>query len=125
MIDHERTMLVYLKLAEIARLKKQTMGRDRFLVLGGAAALRAGWPDVAEKCRAALLAAAARHPLSQYDTFADALRDPDFKPYLARTDRFCPFEQAESLLDGLGLTPEDLQPRGEETNGELAARWIG
>ena len=47
MIDHERIMLVYLQLADVAHRKRQTLGRGRFLVLGGAAALRAGWPAVA------------------------------------------------------------------------------
>lgn len=125
MIDHERIMLAYLQLADVAHLKRQTLGRGRFLVLGGASALRAGWPEVAERCRAAILADAPKHLLGRYPSFADAMRDADFKPFLVRTEKFCPFEQAESLLDGLGLTAEDARQSDDESLGDIATRLVG
>lgn len=125
MIDQERTMLVYLQLADVARRKRQAIGRGKFLVLGGASALRAGWPDVAECCRAAILADSPHHLIGRYDSFADALRDPDFKPFLTRTERFCPFEQAESLLEGLGTSADDLSQTEDESKGDVAKRLIG
>lgn len=125
MIDHERIMLVYLQLADVAHRKRQTLGRGRFLVLGGASALRAGWPEVAELCRTAILGEAPKHLLGRYPSFADAMRDPDFKPFLVRTEKFCPFEQAESLLDGLGLTPNEARQSDDESLGDIAMRLVG
>lgn len=119
MIDHERAMLLYLQLADVSRRKQQTGGRDKFLVLAGVEALRAGWPDVAELCRTAVVEDAPRHLLGQYETFADALRDADFQPFVRRMERFCPFEQAEALLEGLGLpTTHDFAEN--ETAGKKA-----
>lgn len=119
MIDHERAMLLYLQLADVSRRKQQTGGRDKFLVLAGIEALRGGWPDVAELCRAAVVEDAPRHLLGHYDTFADAMRDADFQPFVRRMERFCPFEQAESLLEGLGL-PTSHEFAEDETVGARA-----
>lgn len=124
MIDHERALLTYLKLADVAWRKGQRLGRDKLLVLAGAAALRAGWPDVAEGCRAAVVASSPRHLLGKYDTFANAMRDADFQPFLRRTERFCPFEQAEALLAGLGLDADETS-EADTSVGARANRLLG
>ncbi len=122
MADPEAAMVAYARLADVSRLKSQTGGQDKFLILTGIAALRAGWPDVAERCREIVAGHAPRHLLAGYDTFADALRDADFQPFVRRMERFCSVERAESLLAGLGfaMTP-DL---GDRSPGEFVLNLL-
>lgn len=116
MPDHEIAMCGYVQLAVISDQKQQAQPRDRFLLLAGVEACRAGWLEVAERCRTLIVAANPRHQLHWHATMADALRDPDFQQLAARWEKYCPFEQAEHLLLQLGRSPEGDQPdvpRGE------------
>ncbi|MGD9853422.1 MAG: hypothetical protein AB7U20_00570 [Planctomycetaceae bacterium] len=116
--DPERAMLMYAEMASIAARKQQMIGRDRFLVLAGAAATRAGWPDIAERCRDLIAARAPRHVIAQHRSFAEALRDEEFAPFLRQTERFCSPERAEHLLSEMAIAlPE---PRSGESTGDLA-----
>jgi hypothetical protein len=103
MHDYEPAMLAYAKLAAVSQERGQYLGRNRFLVLAGAAACRAGWPEVAERCRQLVLENNAAHLVGKSATFADALRDVEFQPFLKQLERLCPLETAEHLLRGLGL----------------------
>ncbi len=102
MFDHEAAMLAYARLARISAQKKQLLGTHRFLLLAGAAACRAGWLDVAERCRAIVVAQNSKHFLTHSGTFADALREPGNFGYFTQLERFCSFEQAEHLLNDNG-----------------------
>lgn len=116
MPDHETAMCAYVQLAVISGQKRQGHVRDRFLLLAGVEACRAGWPDVAQRCRELIVGGNPAHQLSRHSTFADALRDSDFQLLVNRWERYCPYEQAEHLLLQLGLAPEGDQPeisRGE------------
>ena len=116
MHDHELAMCAYVQLAVISDEKRQAPARDRFLLLAGVEACRAGWLEVADRCRALIVAANPAHQLHRHATMADALRDPDFQRLAAKWEKYCPFEQAEHLLLQLGLTPEGDQP--EVSRGE-------
>ncbi len=98
MPDSEADMLAYLQLAALSTEKQQTLGRDRFLILAGAAACRAGYLDIANRCREIVLVTNPRHLIRKYASFAAALRSPDFEPLLKQLSRLCPPEQAEHLL---------------------------
>ncbi|MEX0704921.1 MAG: hypothetical protein WD069_22670 [Planctomycetales bacterium] len=105
MPPEESKMLVYAALADLARRRRQYGGSDRFLVLAGAAACRAGWPAVADRCRELVLADNPAHLVGRWPTFADALRDSDFAPFLKRLERFCPLERGELILRELDEPP--------------------
>lgn len=111
-------MRMYAELALIAAQRRQMFGRDRFLLLAGVAATRAGWADVASRCRELIVSHAPQHLIGRYASFADALRDEDFAPFLRRMARFCPPERAEHLLRGLGITVPDAG--SGESAGEAA-----
>ena len=124
MPDHERAMLAYAKLAEISHQRRQDQGRDKLLVLAGAAACRAGWPDVAARCRDIIVADNPSHMLARFATFADALRDDGFQTFLKARRRFCSYERAEHLLNELDV---DLETAGEGSGlsaGALAQRLL-
>ena len=116
MRDHEVAMCAYVQLAVLSDEKQQIPARDRFLLLAGVEACRAGWLDVAECCRAKLVSSNPAHQLTRHATVADALRDEDFQLLASRWERYCPYEQAEHLLLQLGRDPAGDQPeilRGE------------
>ena|SRR5579863_5125550 len=120
MIDHESAMLAYMRLANVSQQKHQLLGRDKLLVLGAAAACRAGWPDVAERCRQLILAHNPAHLIGNFSTVADALRSGDFAPLLKQHERLCGYERAEFLVNDLGLEPAPRPEGGEKTAGEVA-----
>ena len=99
-------MLNYVKLAALSAGKGQPLGRDRFLILAGAAACRAGLLDVAERCRELVLHDNPRHLIGGFDSFPDAMRSEDFTPLLKHLQRLCPVEQAEYLLQSNVVTDE-------------------
>ena len=91
-------MLVYIQLAEIAEHKQQRIGRDRFLVLAGAAACRAGYLEIAEQCSAIIKQNNPLHFLLRYQSFPVALRDDDFSHFLQQLEKNYNFERAEYML---------------------------
>ena len=108
MRDHETAMQVYVKLAVISEQKKQPQVRDRFLLLAGVEACRAGWPDVANRCKEKLVTSNPAHQAHLFETMADALRNADFQNLVAHWERYCPFEKAEAMLRQLNL-PASVQ----------------
>lgn len=106
MPDYERAMLMYARLAAISQDKQQLAGRDKFLILTGAEACRAGWPDVAARCRELVVANNPAHMLNRYETFPGALRDEEFGVFLKQLERFCTHEKAEHLLSELEISPD-------------------
>lgn len=105
MLDHEAAMVAFVKLAGIAQSKQQLLQRDKFLLLGGAAACHAGWLAVADRCRQLVLAHNPAHLIGHYETFAEALRDESFQTYFKQLTRFCSYERAEHFLTELAIAP--------------------
>lgn len=106
MRDHEAGMSVYVQLAMMSDQAHQSQVRDRFLLLAGVEACRAGWPDVAARCREKLLASNPKHQAHRHATIADALRDAEFQSLVVHWERYCPFEKAEAMLRQLNLPPK-------------------
>lgn len=108
-------MLAYVRLAALSQRKQQLGGRDKFLILAGAEACRAGWPEVAKRCRALVLENNPAHLLHRYTSIPEALQDEDFHTYLKQLERFCGLEKAEHLLAELGIevdVPADRRDAG-------------
>jgi hypothetical protein len=124
MPDDERAMLAYAKLAEISHAKQQDQGRDKLLVLAGAAACRAGWPEVAARCRDLIVAGHPSHLLARFATFADALRDEEFVTFLKSRQRLCSYERAEHLLRELGNEDELTEAVNEASVGDRALTFL-
>jgi len=105
MRDHEAAMSVYVQLAVMSDQAQQVQVRDRFLLLAGVEACRAGWPEVAARCREKLLASKPKHQAQRHPTLAEALRDTDFQSLVVHWERYCPFEKAEAMVRQLNLPP--------------------
>lgn len=123
MPDHELAMLAYAMLARVSQEKRQFVPRDKFLVLAGAAACHAGWPEVAERCRHLVLEHNPLHQLDRFPSFVEAMRGEEVPLLLKPLQRFCSYERAEHLLHELGLDPmaweRDVQTAGERALREL------
>lgn len=117
-MNEDRATLLFARLAAVSAQRGQTAGRNRFLILAGIAATRAGWAAVAARCHHLVITSAPRHLLSRSVTFAEALRDPDFAQFCRQLCRFCSPERAEHLLSELGL---DADP---DTDGEDSAARV-
>jgi hypothetical protein len=104
MSNPDLAMIQYLELAKFSQARRQLAGRDRFLILAGVAACRAGFLDVAETCRERVLKHNPRHLLGQWATLPEALRSEDFPALYHQLERFCSVEKAESLLSGLNAS---------------------
>lgn len=120
MADHERAMLAFVQLAVLSQQKGQLPGRDKFLVLAAASACRAGWPEVAERCRELVLEHNPAHIVGRSPTFVDTMRSPDFAPFLRQLERFASYEKAEHLLAELGINPSPPQKDDGRNAGEYA-----
>jgi hypothetical protein len=125
MPDHDAAMLAFVKLAGVSQSRGQLGPRDKFLMLAGVAATRAGWSTVAARCRELVLAHNPSHLARRYATFADALRDTDFQPYLKQLERFCSYERAEHHLSQLEITPELPPISARITSGDYALLLLG
>ena len=115
MRDHEAAMCVYVQLAVISHRKRQGQVRDRFLLLAGVEACRAGWPEVAACCRQRLIASNPAHQANRHATVADALRNEEFQQLVVHWERYCPFERAEAMLRQLNLPASEPT---EKSTGE-------
>lgn len=119
-MDHASAMLAFLKLSGVSQTRQQFGPRDKFLVLGGAAALKAGWPDVAERCRELVLTHNPAHHLGRYSTFAEALTNAEFDEFFRHLGRFCSYERAEHLLTELRIAPGLPPLAGDLGDGDYA-----
>jgi hypothetical protein len=124
MRDHEAAMLAYVRLADVSLRKRQPLGRDKFLVLAAAAACRAGWPEVAERCRALVLEHNHAHLIGKFATVADALRGEEFAPLVKQHERLCSYERAEFLLNDLGLETPAAADAAEKSAGQIALDYL-
>jgi hypothetical protein len=120
MRDHEAAMLAYVRLAEVSLRKRQPLGRDKLLVLAAAAACRAGWPEVAQRCRELVLEHNPAHLIGKFATVADALRSEEFAPLVKQHERLCGYERAEFLINDLGLEPASPPESAERSAGQIA-----
>jgi hypothetical protein len=117
-MNHQSAMLAYVRLAEVSQRKRQLIGRDKLLVLAAAAACRAGWIDVGERCRQLVLEHNPAHLIGTFPTAADAIRSDNFTPLLNQLERMCGYERAEFLVSELGL--ETRPEESDRTAGQLA-----
>ena len=122
---YAEAMLAYAKLAAISQQKRQLLGRDKLLILTGAAACRAGWPEVAARCRELVIANNQSHLVGRTETFADAMRTEEFEPLLKRLERMCSYEKAEHLLSEMDENPASRQPNSDSDIGRTALEILG
>ncbi|MDA0832001.1 MAG: hypothetical protein O2955_07500 [Planctomycetota bacterium] len=120
MANDAREMLMYLRLALISRHKSQLLPCDKFLVLTGVSALKAGYPDIAENCHQYVTRHQPSHLLSEYSNLSEAMIDDDFQPYLRVLQKFCSFEQAEHLLQNSDDAPSNVSFDAERDEYECA-----
>lgn len=125
MPNHDRFLWVYFQLAEISQQKKQFHPRDKFLILAGVEACRAGYLEIANRAREIILDHNSNHLLKKQTSFADAMRDEEFLHFVTSLEKsFCNREQAEHLLFQASGAPGDseaLPKYDQPSDSELAS----
>ena len=125
MYDHEAAMLAFVKLAGVSQSRRQLGPRDKFLLLAGVAASRAGCLAVARRCRELVLAHNPSHLVRRYETLELALGDGEFQAFLKQLSRFCSYEKAEHHLSQLDISPDIPNLSTKLSAGEYALLLLG
>ena len=107
---------VYLRLAWASERRHRPLVRDKLLVLGGACASMMGEEAAAEDCRTRILANNTGHMLRRFESFAEALTDPDFRHYLDHLEKRYSLEKGEMMLEQLAVS----LPRRVEYSSDAA-----
>ncbi len=124
MLEPFQELILYLRVAQAFKNRLQMSDRDRALVLAGTCASVLNMDSIANFCQKLVLQNNQGHMLRKYETFADALKDPDFGVFLKQVRRKLMPEQAESQLMTLGYEC-DVRPGDYETKQEFAAAVMG
>lgn len=107
--NFEAEMISAILLADLSHRRKQWLGRDRLLLLAGAAATRSGCLKVAERCHSLITERSKRHLLNRFETFPEALRDEEFQQFLKQAEKQLSLEQAEQLLEMQSLSWQQIE----------------
>ena len=97
-----KELILFLRLAQAFKNRLQMSDRDRALVLAGCYASILQMAPVSGFCRQLILQNNHGHMIRKWDSFADALEDPDFGVFLKQVRRRLPTERAETLLIEFG-----------------------
>jgi hypothetical protein len=114
----------YLHLARAAELRRQSLVRDRVLLLAAVIAAQIDLAPIAAACRQRILAHNSGHLIGRFKTVAAALEEEDFQALVVQlSGRYGP-ERVEQLVVQLGIE------RGREraayhSDGEYAASLLG
>ncbi|HEX4145970.1 MAG TPA: hypothetical protein VHY91_20890 [Pirellulales bacterium] len=122
MPDSEQTLVTYLDLAVASQQRRRLSESDKLTVLAAVTGLHLGWPEVAEACRAQVLAHNPRHLVRRWPTIEAALATERFQLYLKHVQRQYPPERAEYMLGCLGQRPVFTGSSAHEMASQLLAK---
>ncbi len=109
-------LFVYLALAQASGRRQRPFVRDRLLALAGAIAAELQLEPIAAYCRHLVLLHNPGHQMRRWPTVEEAVDHLDFLHLLVSIERRYPIERAESLLERLGLRPQ--QDRADYASDE-------
>lgn len=94
---------MYLHLARASEARQRMHVRDRLLVVAAVLASRNELPRIAAYCRERILKHNPAHLIQRWDTVFEAAGDPEFAHFLRHIERRYPPENAEGMMQSLGL----------------------
>lgn len=99
LIDAKRELVLYLRLSQAFKERRQMQERDKALVIGGACASMMQMPAIEKFCRSVILQRNRGHMLKRWESFTEALEDEDFHLLLRQIRKKIPEERALELLE--------------------------
>lgn len=117
-------LIIYLRAAQAFKDRLRMSDRDRALVMAGTCASVLQMKPIAGFCRQLVLQHNQGHMLRKYESFSNALEDPDFGVFLKQVRRKLSPEHAESQTVTLGYEC-DVLPTDYSTKTEYAAAVMG
>lgn len=103
MPDHVDRLAMYLHLSRASEARRRMHVRDRLLVIAAVLASRNELPRIAAYCRQRILEHNPHHLIKRWDTVFEAAGDPEFAHFLRHIERRYPPENAEGMMQSLGL----------------------
>jgi hypothetical protein len=114
----------YLHLARAAQRRRQTLVRDRVLLLAAVIAAQIDLEPIAAACREMILAHNPRHIVGRWPTIVAALAEENFQSLVNQlSTRYSP-EHAERMVEQLGIE-RDSERANYPSDGEFAAALLG
>lgn len=127
MTDTFNELILNLRLAQAFKTKWRLPDRDRALVLAAVNACHLDMPAIAAFCRQLILQNNHGHMVRKWESINAALVDPDFLHFCKQLARKLPVEQAETILQELGvpceLTAEDFPDNSTYAAAILGVEW--
>ncbi len=124
MIEPRRELIMFLRLAQAFRSRRQMQDRDRALIIAGTCASLLQLKTIANFCRMLILQNNQGHMMKKWPTFAEAIEEEDFIVFLKHIRKRLPAEKAESLLAEMDYQCE-VRKSDCKTNEEFAAAVMG
>lgn len=124
LIDPKRELILFLRLSQAFKKRRQMSDRDRALVIGGTCAALMQMKSIASFCRAMILQNNRGHMIGKWETFSDAIEDGDFQTLLRQVRKKLPEDKAHELLEELEYECE-VRKESCKTNEEFAAAVLG
>jgi len=113
----------YLHLARAAELRRQSLVRDRVLVLAAVIAAQIDLAPIAAACREQILAHNPGHMIGRWPTVGAALGEEDFQTLVNQlSTRYGP-ERVETLVERLGIERAN-ERAAYASDGEFAAALL-
>ena len=113
----------YLHLARAAELRRQSLVRDRVLVLAAVIAAQIDLAPIAAACREQILAHNPGHVIGRWPTVGAALGEEDFQTLVNQlSTRYGP-ERVETLVERLGIERAN-ERAAYASDGEFAAALL-
>jgi hypothetical protein len=103
MLPSMHLLASYLHLARASGMRRRPDVRVRLLVLAAVAAAYGSLGRIAAHCRQLVLEHNPRHTIGRWETVELALSEEDFLHFLRHLEKRYPLEQAERMLNTLGL----------------------
>ncbi len=123
-MDPLKELIVYLRVAQAFKNRLQMSDRDRALILAATCASMLKMNSIANFCKQMVLQNNRGHMLRKYETFHDALEDPDFGVFLKQVRRKLSFVDAQAKLSAFEYFC-DVRESDYETDTEYAAAVMG
>lgn len=103
MTEDHFALAMYLHLARASELRRRWMVRDKLLLVCAQRAQGLGLSELAEHCRARILAHNPGHLVGHFATIAEAAGDERFAALSQQAERAYSGEKAEYMLQSLGI----------------------
>lgn len=101
-IDPSKELVLYARLSQAYKSRRQMQDRDRALVMSGVCASMLNMAPIAKFCRQLIMQNNRGHMMKRYESFDAALKDEDFYAFLKQVRKKIPADKVPAIVEQLG-----------------------